>query len=529
VEAIASIDLAFAKARYAESLRAAEPILRDFSTPEGPHPGSTLRLLAARHPLLDPATVVPIDLVLAPDVYALVITGPNTGGKTVALKTAGLLALMSQCGLHIPAKSGSELSFFDAVYADIGDEQSIEQSLSTFSSHITNTIRILAEVGPTSLVLLDELAAGTDPLEGSALARSILTAFMERPVTVLVATHYPELKAFAHSTPGARNASVEFDVETLRPTYRLAVGLPGRSNALAIAERLGLDGSIIAKAEAMLSPDELQAGSLLDEIHREREAARAATGEAEGLRDRARQMEAELARRLEAIEEERRSLLEKARLEASGEVEEVRQELAQLRRQLSAAGQPLDAVRAISEEVEALESRVEAPVEREEPMAPREVRLARLGDRVRLTALRAEGIVTSVGEGQVEVQVGRLRVRARPDEISWPGAEPAVQKRRTPEAQGAGRVSQTIAAAPPLELDLRGKPVDEALMELERRLDAAFLAGLPFVRVIHGKGTGRLRHAIREALKENTYVAAFDTGQPSEGGDGVTVVRLHHA
>jgi DNA mismatch repair protein MutS2 len=346
---------------------------------------------------------------------------------------------------------------------------------------------------------------------------------------VLVATHYPELKAFAHSTPGARNASVEFDVETLRPTYRLAVGLPGRSNALAIAERLGLDGSIIEKAEAMMSPDELQVGSLLDEIHREREAARAATGEAEVSRDRARQMEAELARRLEAIEEERRLLLEKARLEASGELEEVRRELAQLRRQLSAAGQPLDAVRAISEEVEALESRVEAPVEREEPMAPSEVRLARLGDRVRLTALRAEGVVTSVGEGQVEVQVGRLRVRARPDEISWPGAEPVVQKRRTPDGPGAGRVGQTIAAAPPLELDLRGKPVDEALMELERRLDAAFLAGLPFVRVIHGKGTGRLRQAIREALKENTYVAAFDTGQPSEGGDGVTVVRLHHA
>jgi DNA mismatch repair protein MutS2 len=209
-------------------------------------------------------------------------------------------------------------------------------------------------------------------------------------------------------------------------------------------------------------------------------------------------------------------------------VEEVRQELAQLRRRLSAAGQPLDAVRAISAEVVALESRVDAPVEREESIAPREVRLARLGDRVRLTALRAEGVVTSVGEGQVEVQIGRLRVRARPDEISWPGAEPAREKRRTPGAQSGGRVGQTIVAAPPLELDLRGKLVDEALVELERRLDAAFMAGLPFVRVIHGKGTGRLRQAIREALKENTYVAAFDAGQPSEGGDGVTVVRLHH-
>jgi DNA mismatch repair protein MutS2 len=353
---------------------------------------------------------------------------------------------------------------------------------------------------------------------------------MQRPVTVLVATHYPELKAFAHSTPGARNASVEFDVETLRPTYRLTVGLPGRSNALAIAERLGLDSSIIEKAEAMISPDELQAGSLLDEIHREREAARAAAGEAEALRERARELEDELARRLESIEEERRSLLEKARLEAAREVEEVRQELAQLRRRLSAAGQPLDAVRALSEDVVSLQSQVEAPVEREEPLAPREVHPARLGDRVRLTALRAEGVVTAIGEGQVEVQIGRLRVRARPEEISWPEAEPeAPRKRRTREDEVVGRASQTIAAAPPLELDLRGMPVDEALVELDRRLDAAFLAGLPFVRVIHGKGTGRLRQAIREVLKENAYVASFDAGQPAEGGDGVTVVRLHHA
>jgi len=530
VEAIAEIDLAFAKARYAEVLRASEPVLRAFEPRPSLHPGSTVRLLAARHPLLDPASVVPIDLEMGPDVYALVITGPNTGGKTVTLKTAGLLALMAQCGLHIPARSGSELSVFEAVFADIGDEQSIEQSLSTFSSHITNTIRILEQSGPRSLVLLDELGAGTDPQEGSALARSILSAFLRMPVTVLVATHYPELKAFAHSAPGARNASVEFDVETLRPTYRLTVGLPGRSNALAIAERLGLDRSIIDEAQAMVSPDELQVGSLLDEIHRERETARAAREEAEELRESAASLQAELARRLERIEDERRSLLEEARHEAAAEVEAVGQDLARLRRSLAAAGQPLEAIRELETEVSAVEARVEEPVAREEIDLPQEARPIRLGDRVRLSSLGAEGVVTSIGEDQAEVQIGRLRVRARLDELTPPGVEIAPPKKahRLPKEAREPRARQAIAAAPPLELDLRGQVVDEALMELERRLDAAFMAGLPFVRVIHGKGTGRLRQAIREALKGSALVASFETGLESEGGDGVTVVRLRH-
>ena len=530
VEAISEIDLAFAKARYADSLRASEPVLRGFEARPSPHPGSTVRLLAARHPLLEPASVVPIDLEMAPDVYALVITGPNTGGKTVTLKTVGLLALMAQCGMHIPARSGSELSIFESVFADIGDEQSIEQSLSTFSSHITNTIRILERSGPKSLVLLDELGAGTDPQEGSALARSILTAFLRLPVTVLVATHYPELKAFAHSAPGARNASVEFDVETLRPTYRLTVGLPGRSNALAIAERLGLDRSIISEAQAMISPDELQAGSLLDEIHREREAARAARDEAEEARESASSLQAELVRRLEGIEDERRSLVEQARLEAAAEVTTVRQDLARLRRSLAAAGQPLNAIRAIEGEVSSLEARVEAPVARGDLDLGREDRPIQLGDRVRLASLGAEGVVTSIGEDQAEVQIGRLRVRARLEELTPPGAEPPQPKkaRRTPEDAAPARARMTIVASPPLELDLRGQVVDEALQELERRLDSAFMAGLPFVRVIHGKGTGRLRQAVREALKGSSLVASFETGLESEGGDGVTVVRLRH-
>ena len=533
VKAIADLDLAFAKARYADALRAHEPILRPFEERPTHHPGSTIRLLAARHPLLDPATVVPIDVEMRPDVYALVITGPNTGGKTVTLKTVGLLALMAQCGLHIPATSGSELSVFDAAFADIGDEQSIEQSLSTFSSHVTNTIRILEQAGPRSLVVLDELGAGTDPQEGSALARAILGAFLARPVTVLVATHYPELKSFAHTTPGVSNASVEFDLETLRPTYHLTVGLPGRSNALAIAERLGLPSEIIHDARTMVAPDDLKAESLLDEIHRQRDAAREARAQAEMSRDEARALQAELSRRLESIEDERRSALEVARSEAAAEVEAVRSELAALRRRLASAAQPLEALKEIARDVEALEERVEEPVARASPEASQSRREFRLGDRVRLRTLGTDGILTAISSDQAEVQIGRLRVRARLEELAVPVPAtdaPGTKKRRrvlaAPPGGQPATFASAVAAAPPLELDLRGRMVDEALEELDRRLDAAYLAGLPWVRVIHGKGTGRLRQAIRQALKGYPHVASFETGAEGEGGEGVTVVRL---
>jgi len=526
VIAIADLDLAFAKARYAEALGAAEPILQPFVRRTDGHPGATLRLLAARHPLLDPGSVVPIDLDLDRDTYALVITGPNTGGKTVSLKTAGLLALMAQCGLHLPAASGSELSVFTTVFADIGDEQSIEQSLSTFSSHVTNTIRILGQVTPESLVVLDELGAGTDPQEGSALARAILGAFLRRPVTVLVATHYPELKAYAHSTPGVRNASVEFDLESLRPTYHLTVGLPGRSNALAIAERLGLDQGIIAEARTLVSPDDLRAESLLDEIHRERDAARSARGEAEAALREAQAARAELIRRLEAIDDERRGVLQAARDEAQKELETIREELRSVRRRLSAAAQPIESLRVLEQELEPLEDQAGSPVVRQPAGEAGPPRAFRLGDQVRLQTLGADGVITSLGTDQAEVQIGRLRVRAGLGELAFPGdAESAPKKARRRRVTDPAP-SATLPAAPPLEIDLRGRLVDEALDELERRLDAAYMAGTPFLRVIHGKGTGRLREAIRQALRGNPYVRSFEAGTEGEGGEGVTFVRL---
>ena len=527
VGALADLDLALAKARYAEDLRAEEPELLAIPSgtlsavepaPGRPHPGSTLRLRDARHPLLDPAAAVPVELVLDPETFVLVITGPNTGGKTVALKTAGLLALMAQCGLHLPTAPDSAISVFEAIFADIGDEQSIEQSLSTFSGHIAAIVRILDSAGPRSLVLLDELGAGTDPEEGAALARAILGSLIDLRVTTLVATHYPELKTFAHATPGARNASVEFDLASLRPTYHLSIGLPGRSNALAIASRLGLQREVIERARQMVAPEALRAEGLLDEIHRQREEARQARREADAVRLQAEAQRAELRRRLEAIDVERAEILDGARQEAAEEAQAVYVEAEELRRKLARAALPLSEIETAAGDAEDLADRTAEPIRPTllEPEAP-----LRVGDRVFLRSLGSEGVLTAMGEAEAEVQVGRLRVRASPGDLTSPRAsEPVRSQSARPSPL---RVRE---ASLPMEIDLRGLPVDDALDSLERHLDSAYLAGMPFVRVIHGKGTGRLRQAVRRALRENPYAAGFDAGKDGEGGEGVTVVRL---
>jgi len=526
VDALARMDLAFAKARYAETMQANEPIIRRFEPHSGgKHPGSTLKLIQARHPFLNPESVVPIDLILDPDTYILVITGPNTGGKTVTLKTAGLLVLMAECGLHIPAASGSELSLFNAILADIGDEQSIEQSLSTFSAHISNIIRILAKAGEKSLVVLDELGAGTDPQEGAALAQALLQEFLDRQVTTIVATHFSTLKIFAHNTTAVRNASVEFDIESLLPTYHLTIGLPGRSNALAIASRLGIDEKIVQCARSMVSPEELTADTLLDEIHKERDIARAARVEAEEERDTGKQLQVELKRRLDDIEVDRQELMQQAREEALEELNIAREEMILLRRRMEVAGQSLEAVDSVAEDLDALTEDLEESVARLEPEPEIPHRPIRLGDRVYLRTLDAEGVVTDLGDSKAEVQIGRLRVRAGLNELSL-HREPGSEKKKTKKRMEATRTAALPATMPPLELHLRGQTVDEALEVLEQRLDAAYLTGLPFIRVVHGKGTGKLRQAIRAALKGNRYVASFEPGSAGEGGEGVTVIRL---
>jgi len=538
IDIIAEIDLVLAKAKYAGEIDAQEPKLVNFpkkgyQIKDGSvHPGSVIRLFDARHPLLDPETVVPVDVDLDPETYALIITGPNTGGKTVTLKTVGLLALMAQSGLHIPAGSGSEISVFKKIYADIGDEQSIEQSLSTFSGHVTNIIRILSRADRQSLVILDELGAGTDPQEGAALARALLTHLLERSITTLVTTHHPELKAFAHSTPGVTNASVEFDLESLQPTYHLTIGLPGRSNALAIAERLGMPEGIVNEARAEINPEDLRAENLLEEIHRQRDLAREARAEAEQARQEIEQLRSDLVARLDHLEDERREVLDQARLEAKAKVEELERELAELRKALAKARQPLDALETVEKRVSDLEKVYEEPIERL-PLEDEEIfydRPIRLGDKVRLRSLNTRGVVTSLGEEEIEVQVGSLRVRTRLSEVelvSGGGDGDGEQDQRvTSQERKAASESSVNAPSPGIELDLRGRRADEALDQLERYLDAAYLAGLPFVRIIHGKGTGKLRQAVRESLGGNPHVRSFEAGGVSEGGDGVTVAKL---
>lgn len=528
VENLAMLDLVFAKAKYAEELKASEPILH--STKEekrkkdAPAPAFDLCLMQARHPLLSADTVVPIDVDPQPGTRAVVITGPNTGGKTVSLKTVGLLTLMAQSGLHIPVQSGSELPCFRDVFADIGDEQSIEQSLSTFSGHITNIIRILKHIDRRSLVIFDELGSGTDPQEGAALARAILNHLLETGCTTLVATHYPELKTFAHATDFVVNASLEFDIKTLRPTYKLTLGLPGRSNALAIATRLGLPQPIIDSAKGEIHPDDLRADKLLDDIRKERNRTSRERQKLKKQRDRLETQNKELEKKLEKIEDERREVLEKARAEGELEVAVLKKNIESLKSQLKKAKQPLEVIKSIEEKVDEIEEKVEAPVERKQPKAGGQTGPVRLGDRVTVSTLNADGVVTALGESDAEVQIGSLRVRARLADLVRKGhvEESPKEVRKAAPSQ----TSLPTTKSPGLEINLRGKLVDDGLDELDRYLERAYSAGLLFVRIVHGKGTGRMRDAVRRALKESSYVSSFEEPKETEGGAGVTVAKI---
>lgn len=529
LELLAALDLIFARARYADAISATEPILHPIpAKPVNGHPGSTIRLYHARHPLLDPQKVVPIDLLLDEQTYILIITGPNTGGKTVTLKTVGLFALMSQSGLHIPAQSGSEISVFQHVFADIGDEQSIEQSLSTFSGHITNIIHLLKRADSSSLVLLDELGAGTDPQEGAALAMAILKDLLGNNITSLVATHYPELKTFAHNTPAVVNASLEFDLKTLRPTYHLTLGLPGRSNALSIAERLGLPARIIESARSTIHPDELRAEDLLDEIYHQRGLAREDRTRAEAHRQKSLEMERELAQRLKHIEAERQAIITSARKEMENELVNFQQEIERLKKELAHARQPLDAVRAVQDEVLRLEDDV--ALVSGTPLQITPEGQFQVGNKVLVSSLNTLGKITAVTLTDAEVLVGNLRIRTRLGDLRWPNEAPAEEPSRRKVRSGEPKKStQTIAAprsSPGMELDIRGQRAEDGLDLLDRYIEQAYLSGMPFVRIIHGKGTGRLRQVIREALKNHPHIKNIESGLDNEGGDGVTVAKL---
>jgi DNA mismatch repair protein MutS2 len=530
IEVLAYLDLVFAKAKYADALNAVEPHLVAFKQIEGRsnHPGSTISLVGARHPLLS-GNVVPIDVEFDENTWVLVVTGPNTGGKTVSLKTVGLTCLMAQCGLHVPADK-ARLCVFEGIFADIGDEQSIEQSLSTFSSHMTNTIGILRECDSRSLVLLDELGAGTDPAEGSALARAILTHLLNRRVTTMVTTHHPELKIYSVETPGVRNASVEFDLETLAPTYRLIIGLPGRSNALAIAKRLGLDEGILGEARGMVTTEDLIADDLLDEIHRTREDIRRQQAAIAQTREQIENERAELSVRLNASEDERRNIIAAARRDMQRELDEFRQEMRRLRKDMRDASLPLDALRQVQMGIDSVSDGITQPVSNAVDLPAETTWQPKLGDLVWLETLKSEGTIVELEREEASVQIGSLRVRAKIAELKKPTRSEAKElKRRRVSAYQPDAVPEAATpkpASPGLELDLRGARVEDAIEKLEEYIDAAYLSGLPFARIIHGKGTGALRRAVQERVRQHPLISKVTAAAPKEGGDGVTVIHL---
>ena len=516
------IDCIFARARLSDKLRCTEPKLA--------RKGITLR--KARHPLLDPKKAVPNDLYLGDQFDTLVITGPNTGGKTVTLKTIGLLTLMAQCGLHIPADDDSTVVVFDHVLSDIGDEQSIAQSLSTFSSHMVNIVGILEECGPGSLILFDELGAGTDPVEGAALAAAIIESARERGALVCATTHYAELKVYAMTTKGVENASCEFNVETLAPTYKLLIGVPGKSNAFAISRRLGLPQAIIDKAAARIDAENVRFEDVLTQLDRQRQQMEKEKDEARKLR---REMEesAKTAREYrERLEKEKAKAVEKAQAEARAIIQEARDtadkvfaELNEMRRRQEKEADWLeqnqrrsDLRRQLNEAEDALGAHEDLPV-------PPPTRPAKAGDTVELVKMGTRASVISVNkDGSLQLQAGILKITAKQEEVRVVEDADGGKKQAVQIAQRAEHKLRSLGASP--EVDLRGMMTDEALLVLDRFLDSAVMGRLDTVTVIHGKGTGAVRKAVRDHLKRSKYVKSFRPGRFGEGEDGVTVVEL---
>ena len=529
-EALCTFDFIFARAKLSFQLNACEPKLAE---------GYAVDLHRARHPLLDQKKAVPIDIAIGRDYDTLVITGPNTGGKTVSLKTLGLLCLMAQSGLHIPAGELSEVCIFENIYADIGDEQSIEQSLSTFSSHMKTIVGIMEKCARGDLVLFDELGAGTDPVEGAALAVSVISYARQMGARVAATTHYSELKTFALTTDGVENASCEFDVGTLRPTYRLLTGIPGKSNAFAIAARLGLQSAILERAKEQISTENTRFEDVLAELEKERRQLEKYKAEAERLRAAA-QSERDKAENLrDKTQDETDRILENARLKADRILKDARMaaetvfdELEDLKKQAqkSAADQNLAAAKTtLRGIITQTETELRGQAHEKRTVDPSEVKALKPGDEVQL--LNVSGVTATVlkapdGDGNVQVQDGIMKMTVKVNEVrplkkQKQQAKPA---RRPAGAKGAARELRVQAA--PSEIDVRGLCAEEAILEVDQFISAALMSKLPAVRIIHGKGTGTLRAAIQNHLKRNKFCKTVRNGVFGEGEMGVTVVEF---
>lgn len=519
------LDLIFAKARLAYTMKATRPTLTD---------DRRLTLRHARHPLLDSQKAVPIDVELGGAFDTLVITGPNTGGKTVTLKTIGLITRMTACGLLPPVDDGSRVSTFDRVFADIGDEQSIEQSLSTFSAHMTNLIAILRQANDTSLVLIDELGAGTDPIEGAALATAILEQLRAQGARIAATTHYAELKAYAIHTDGVENGSCEFDVSTLRPTYRLLIGVPGRSNAFAISERLGMERALVERAQSLVSGEDRRLEDVVVRLEERRQALERELREAREARDRAVSAEAATAHRMEDMEQRRQKELEDAR-------EQARRIVERTRRDAEAVMDELDALRKkkrTAEEAQEAKSRLRRQLERMEaeadPVTARKAeayvlpRPLKVGDAVAVVDLGKEGTVLSLPDktGAVEVQIGLIRMRTATDNLRLCERKAAPSPRPRAARRESGSVQSRGVRDVRTEIDLRGMMTDEGVLALDRFIDEAVLSGLSQITIIHGKGTGALRAAVQQHLRTHPNIKSYRLGTFGEGEMGVTIAEI---
>ncbi len=523
-EIMAQIDFAFAKAKLARAMHAVRPELND---------KGIIKLFQARHPLIDKDKVVPIDIKLGDGYRTLLITGPNTGGKTVSMKTLGLLVLMTQAGCFIPVLSGSEISVFGNVYADIGDEQSIEQSLSTFSAHMRNIVSILDSIEADDLLLLDEVGSGTDPEEGAALAMAILEKLMQIGATVVATTHYNELKTFAYSTAGIENASVEFDVKSLRPTYRLLIGTPGASNAFAISRRLGLSDTLILRAQQLIKADHAQFENVLNTLESEKLLYEQKNADIAERQQRVEKLEKQLAEMKQEMSRKKDQTLRRTKEQCAALLRRTRRESEEIIKELKAQFSDQGS-RKRQETIDAARHRIQGRLanvsqpgaDPNKPGQPVDIKTIAAGDIVYVNKLRQKGSVLAVNGKELSVQLGSLKMNVKAKDCSFVSRAPKA-KQETSSAKKAGgfNLVAKVAQMHP-EIDVRGMTIDEAEEVVGKYLDDAVIAGLPRVLIIHGKGTGALRKGLQEYLKHHRSVLSYTLGDMDEGGSGVTAVKL---
>lgn len=523
-ELLTELDFIFARAAFAQTYNGVAPLFND---------DGRIHIRKGRHPLLDPKKVVPIDVRLGEDFRLLIVTGPNTGGKTVSLKTVGLLTLMGQSGLHIPASERSELGIFDEVFADIGDEQSIEQSLSTFSSHMVNIIRILEQVNDRSLVLFDELCAGTDPTEGAALAISILSKLHLYGARIMATTHYSELKVYALSTPGVENACCEFDVATLSPTYRLLIGIPGKSNAFAISEKLGLPTDLIADAKGRISKSEGDFEDLIADLEKSRSTIEREQLEINQYKAEIESLKKKLEQKQERLDSSRDKILREANEQAYSILKEAKDVADETIRNFNKYGKAGAPVSEMEKERTKLRGKMDKAAQKMSEQKKASVpnhnvpKKLRIGDSVKVISMNLKGTVHSLpnARGDLYVQMGILRSLVNINDLILLEEDAAPGTKKF-QKTSAGKIKMSKSASVSTEINLIGKTTDEAIPLLDKYLDDAYLAHLPSVRIVHGKGTGALRNAVQAHLKRLKYVKSFHLGEFGEGDAGVTIAEF---